>query len=66
MTFFYGNVDEHKWESFTLTMKDDVLLNVLLTIQAMKPGTGALMTWYESGWHLSIVVPAQPHFAELT
>jgi myosin-crossreactive antigen len=23
------------------------------------------MTWFESGWHLSVVVPAQPHFADL-
>ncbi|KAK0334865.1 hypothetical protein LTR94_015162 [Friedmanniomyces endolithicus] len=62
---FYGNVDEHKWESFTLTMKDDVLLKRIVDYTGNEPGTGALMTWYESGWHLSIVVPAQPHFADL-
>ena len=62
---FYGNVDEHKWESFTLTMKDDVLLKRIIDYTGNEPGTGALMTWYESGWHLSIVVPAQPHFADL-
>lgn len=62
---FYGNIDEHKWESFTLTMKDDVLLNRIIDYTGNQPGTGALMTWYQSGWHLSIVVPAQPHFADL-
>ena len=62
---FYGNVDEHKWESFTLTMKDDVLLNRIIDYTGNQPGTGALMTWFESGWHLSVVVPAQPHFANL-
>ncbi|MCJ8162897.1 oleate hydratase [Acinetobacter zhairhuonensis] len=62
---FYGNVDEHKWESFTLTMKDDVLLKRIVDYTGNEPGTGALMTWFESGWHLSIVVPAQPHFANL-
>ena len=62
---FYGNIDEHKWESFTLTMKDDVLLKRIIDYTGNEPGTGALMTWYESGWHLSIVVPAQPHFADL-
>ena len=62
---FYGNIDEHKWESFTLTMTDDVLLNRIIDYTGNQPGTGALMTWFESGWHLSIVVPAQPHFANL-
>lgn len=62
---FYGNVDEHKWESFTLTMQDNVLLNRIIDYTGNQPGTGALMTWFESGWHLSVVVPAQPHFADL-
>jgi oleate hydratase len=62
---FCGNVDEHKWQSFTLTMHDDVLLKRLEAFSSNKPGTGALMTFFESGWHLSIVVPAQPHFADL-
>lgn len=62
---FYGNIDEHKWESFTLTMRDATLLNRIATYSGNEPGTGALMTWYESGWHLSIVVPHQPHFADL-
>lgn len=62
---FYGNVDEHKWESFTLTMRDDKLLKRITAYSGNEPGTGALMTWYESGWHLSIVVPRQPHFADL-
>ncbi|MTV52920.1 oleate hydratase [Pseudoduganella buxea] len=62
---FYGNIDEHKWESFTLTMHDDVLLRRIAASTGNEPGTGALMTWFESGWHLSIVVPYQPHFAGL-
>lgn len=62
---FCGNVDEHKWQSFTLTMHDDVLLKRIEAFSGNAPGTGALMTFFESGWHLSIVVPAQPHFAEL-
>jgi oleate hydratase len=60
---FYGNVDENKWESFTLTMHDDVLLQRIVEFSRNEPGTGALMTWVHSGWLLSIVVPHQPHFA---
>jgi oleate hydratase len=62
---FFGNIDEHKWESFTLTMRDDTLLKRITAYSGNEPGTGALMTWYESGWHLSVVVPHQPHFADL-
>jgi oleate hydratase len=61
-TAFCGNIDEHKWESFTLTMHDRVLLDRIVAYSGNEPGTGALMTWIESGWHLSIVVPYQPHF----
>lgn len=60
---FCGNIDEHKWESFTLTMRERTLLDRIVAYTGNAPGTGALMTWYESGWHLSIVVPCQPHFA---
>ncbi|HEY8720689.1 oleate hydratase [Pengzhenrongella sp.] len=59
---FSGNIDENKWESFTLTMHGDVLLKRIVEFSGNEPGTGAIMTWVESGWHLSIVVPDQPHF----
>jgi oleate hydratase len=59
---FYGNVDEHNWESFTVTMHGRTLLDRITAFSGNEPGTGALMTWVDSGWHLSIVVPYQPHF----
>lgn len=62
---FCGNVDEHKWESFTFTMHDDTLLKRVEAYSGNAPGTGALMTFFESGWHISLVVPHQPHFADL-
>ncbi|MBN1174080.1 MAG: oleate hydratase [Micromonosporaceae bacterium] len=62
---FYGNIDEHKWESFTLTMHGETLLNRIIEYTGNTPGTGALMTWIESGWHLSVVVPHQPHFPNM-
>ena len=60
---FCGNVDESKWESFTLTMSDRTLLDRIQEYTTNVPGEGALMTWKDSSWLLSIVVPAQPHFA---
>lgn len=59
---FCGNIDEHKWESFTLTMHGGTLLKRIAACTGNEPGTGGLMTWADSGWHLSIVVPHQPHF----
>jgi oleate hydratase len=60
---FYGNIDENKWESFTLTMHGDRLLKRIIENSNNEPGTGALTTFVKSGWLMSIVVPYQPHFA---
>ncbi|MGH8626318.1 MAG: oleate hydratase, partial [Gammaproteobacteria bacterium] len=60
---FSGNIDESKWESFTLTMTGRTLLDRIHAYSGNVPGEGGLMTWKESRWLLSIVVPAQPHFA---
>lgn len=59
---FNGNVGEAKWESFTLTMRSPVLLKRIEEFSGNAPGTGALMTFKDSNWLLSIVVPHQPHF----
>ncbi|MFJ2895352.1 oleate hydratase [Streptomyces sp. NPDC087218] len=63
-TAFCGNIDETKWESFTLTMNGRVLLDRIQAYTGNVPGEGALMTWKDSRWLLSIVVPAQPHFRD--
>lgn len=62
---FFGNIDENKWESFTLTMRGDLLLKRIVEFSANEPGTGALMTFVNSGWLMSIVVPHQPHFPDM-
>ncbi|MCX5309187.1 oleate hydratase [Streptomyces sp. NBC_00160] len=60
---FNGNVDEAKWESFTLTMRSPALLKRIEEFSGNAPGTGALMTFKDSRWLMSVVVPHQPHFA---
>ena len=62
---FDGNIDENKWESFTLTMHGDLLLKRLVAYSGNEPGTGGLMTFVDSGWLMSIVVPHQPHFPDM-
>ncbi|MET9885651.1 oleate hydratase [Streptomyces sp. NPDC006430] len=59
---FNGNVDEAKWESFTLTMRSPTLLKRIEEFSGNAPGTGALMTFKDSRWLMSVVVPHQPHF----
>lgn len=61
-TAFNGNVDEAKWESFTLTMRSPLLLHRIEELSGNLPGTGALMTFKDSNWLMSIVVPHAPHF----
>jgi oleate hydratase len=62
---FYGPVNENKWESFTLTMHNRTLLDRISAYSGNEPGTGALMTWVDSGWLMSTVVPYQPHFPRM-
>ena len=62
-TAFSGNVDESKWESFTLTMRSPALVQRIEAYTGNQPGTGGLMTFKDSSWLLSIVVPRPPHFA---
>ena len=59
---FCGNVDESKWESFTLTMRSPLLLQRIQAFSGNAPGTGGLMTFKDSSWLMSIVVPHPPHF----
>jgi oleate hydratase len=61
-TAFNGTVDEAKWESFTLTMRSPLLLHRIEELSGNLPGTGALMTFRDSNWLMSIVVPHAPHF----
>lgn len=59
---FFGNAEETNWESFTVTCKGNKLLKMIEKYSRNKPGSGALMTFKDSNWLMSIVVAAQPHF----
>ena len=50
------------WESFTVTCKGNTLLKYIEQFSMNIPGSGALMTFKDSSWLMSIVVAAQPHF----
>ncbi len=58
---FEGNIDESIWESFTLTMREPLLLHRIQEFSGNAPGTGGLMTFVDSPLLMSIVVPRPPH-----
>ena len=60
---FNGTVDESKWESFTFTMRTPALVRRIEAFTGNAPGTGGVMTFTDSSWLMSAVVPHQPHFA---
>lgn len=59
---FFDKPEESNWESFTVTLKGSKLLKKIETYSRNVPGSGALMTFKDSSWRMSIVVAAQPHF----
>jgi oleate hydratase len=59
---FCDHVDESKWFSYTVTLRDPLLINKIAEWSGNEPGTGALVTFKDSNWYHSIVVAYQPHF----
>ncbi len=59
---FADHVDESKWESFTVTFRDPLFLKKMKDWTGNDPGTGALVTFKDSNWYMSIVIARQPHF----
>ena len=59
---FADHVDESKWESFTVTFRDPLFLNKMKEWTGNEPGTGALVTFKDSNWYMSVVIARQPHF----
>ncbi len=59
---FADHVGQSKWLSFTTTLYDPALLQVVRDLTGNVPGEGGLITFPESSWLMSIVIPHQPHF----
>lgn len=61
---FSNHIDATKWVSFTTTLSDPVFLRRTVEFTGNVPGEGGLITFPESNWLMSIVVPFQPHFID--
>ncbi|PTW47296.1 oleate hydratase [Sphingomonas faeni] len=59
---FTNDVDRSKWVSFTTTLHDATLLALIRDATGNVPGEGGLITFPDSAWLASIVIPYQPHF----
>jgi len=59
---FADHVDESKWISFTATLASTKVFDLIREFTGNVPGEGGLITFTESGWLMSIVLPHQPHF----
>jgi oleate hydratase len=59
---FADHIDESKWVSFTTTLRDPALLRIVRDLTGNVPGEGGLITFPDSAWLASIVIPYQPHF----
>lgn len=59
---FFAYPEKSNWHSFTVTCKGNRLLKMIEDFSGNIPGSGALMTFKDSSWRMSIVVAAQPHF----
>ncbi len=59
---FSDHVGESKWVSFTTTLYDPAFLSLVRDLTGNVPGECGLITFPESSWLASIVIPHQPHF----
>lgn len=59
---FCDNIDESKWMSFTVTLKDPTFFELMEAFTGNQAGTGGLVTFTDSNWFMSVVLAYQPHF----
>ncbi|MFS8039365.1 oleate hydratase [Xanthobacter sp. AM11] len=59
---FADHIDESKWLSFTTTLRDPAFLRIVRDFTGNVPGEGGLVTFPQSRWLMSFVVPHQPHY----
>jgi oleate hydratase len=59
---FADHIDESKWISFTTTQYDPTFFRIVRDATGNAPGEGGLVSFTDSRWLLSIVLPHQPHF----
>lgn len=59
---FDDHIEQSLWESFTLTLRDPLFFRLTEEFTGNKAGTGGLVTFKDSNWLMSVVLPHQPYF----
>jgi len=59
---FDSHVNRSKWESFTITLRSPLFLDLMEKLTGNKTGTSGGSTIKKSNWLMSIGIPNQPHF----
>jgi len=59
---FNSCIAQSCWESFTVTLKTTAFFDRMIEFSGNQPGTGGLVTFRDSNWLMSVVLPHQPHF----
>lgn len=61
---FNSSIAQSCWESFTVTLKNPAFFDAMTEFSGNEPGAGGLVTFRDSNWLMSVVLAAQPHFAD--
>lgn len=61
---FTDHIDQSQWVSFTTTLYDPYFFDSVRDRTGNAPGEGGLITFPDSAWLASIVLPHQPHFID--
>jgi oleate hydratase len=59
---FKSSIAQSCWESFTVTLTTGRFFEQMRYFTGNEAGTGGLVTFKDSNWLLSVVLPHQPHF----
>lgn len=61
---FADHVEQSIWQSFTVTLRDPLFFKLMQEFTGNEAGTGGLVTFKDSNWLMSVVLPHQPHFID--
>jgi oleate hydratase len=59
---FNGHIDQSKWPTFVVTARDSTFISLYEGFTRNRPGQADMVTFRDSAWHMSILVPHHPHF----
>ncbi len=61
---FNDHTQRSGWESFTITFKNRIFIDLMEELTGNSDGTSGGTTIRSSNWNMSIVIPHQPHFID--